>query len=103
MKTWGRFIKPLHEGYSTQECGKIFTSRKARCEPSLTLKQRKTRLQCAKGKLSWTVDDWMKGSPVMNHQSALDKEIMLELLFGSGPMKHIKMTTRRKQTIFHNH
>ena len=29
---------------------------------------------------------------MMNHQSALDKEMMLKLLFGADPMKRTKMT-----------
>uniref|UniRef100_A0A3B4TA56 Transposase Tc1-like domain-containing protein n=1 Tax=Seriola dumerili TaxID=41447 RepID=A0A3B4TA56_SERDU len=41
-----------------QEVG--FTFRKAKRKPSLTPKQKRTRLQGAKEKHSWTVDDWMK-------------------------------------------
>ncbi|CAJ0966607.1 unnamed protein product [Ranitomeya imitator] len=37
-----------------------FTFRKAKRKPSLTPKQKKTRLQWATEKQSWTVDDWMK-------------------------------------------
>uniref|UniRef100_A0A3B3QGW8 Transposase Tc1-like domain-containing protein n=1 Tax=Paramormyrops kingsleyae TaxID=1676925 RepID=A0A3B3QGW8_9TELE len=37
-----------------------FRYRKAKHKPSLTPKQEKTRLQWAKEKQSWTVDDWMK-------------------------------------------
>uniref|UniRef100_A0A4W6BIB5 Transposase Tc1-like domain-containing protein n=1 Tax=Lates calcarifer TaxID=8187 RepID=A0A4W6BIB5_LATCA len=37
-----------------------FTYRKAKRKPSLTPKQKKTRLQWAKEKQLWTVDDWMK-------------------------------------------
>ncbi|KAL7380620.1 hypothetical protein ABVT39_020779 [Epinephelus coioides] len=37
-----------------------FTYRKAKRKPSLTPKQKKTRLQWAKEKQSWTADDWMK-------------------------------------------
>uniref|UniRef100_A0A3Q2UHF8 Transposase Tc1-like domain-containing protein n=1 Tax=Fundulus heteroclitus TaxID=8078 RepID=A0A3Q2UHF8_FUNHE len=37
-----------------------FTYRKAKRKPSLTPKQKKTRLQWAKEKQSWTVDEWMK-------------------------------------------
>uniref|UniRef100_A0A3Q0RED3 Transposase Tc1-like domain-containing protein n=1 Tax=Amphilophus citrinellus TaxID=61819 RepID=A0A3Q0RED3_AMPCI len=37
-----------------------FTYRKAKRKPSLTPKQTKTRLQWAKERQSWTVDDWMK-------------------------------------------
>ncbi|CAJ0964526.1 unnamed protein product [Ranitomeya imitator] len=37
-----------------------FTYRKVKRKPSLTPKQKKTRLQWAKEKQSWTVDDWMK-------------------------------------------
>ncbi len=37
-----------------------FTYRKAKRKPSVTPKQKKTRLQWAKEKQSWTVDDWMK-------------------------------------------
>lgn len=37
-----------------------FTSRKAKCKPSLTPKQEKTKLQRAKKQQSWNVDDWMK-------------------------------------------
>ncbi|CAJ0951568.1 unnamed protein product [Ranitomeya imitator] len=36
-----------------------FTYRKAKRKPSLTPKQKKTRLQWAKEKQWWTVDDWM--------------------------------------------
>uniref|UniRef100_A0A3Q2ZWT6 Transposase Tc1-like domain-containing protein n=1 Tax=Kryptolebias marmoratus TaxID=37003 RepID=A0A3Q2ZWT6_KRYMA len=37
-----------------------FTYRKAKRKPLLTPKQRKTKLQWAKERQSWTVDDWMK-------------------------------------------
>ena len=37
-----------------------FTYRKAKRKPALTPKQKKTRLQWAKEKQSWSVDDWMK-------------------------------------------
>uniref|UniRef100_A0AAR2K6C9 Transposase Tc1-like domain-containing protein n=1 Tax=Pygocentrus nattereri TaxID=42514 RepID=A0AAR2K6C9_PYGNA len=37
-----------------------FQYRKAKRKPSLTPKQKRTRLQWAKERQSWTVDDWMK-------------------------------------------
>lgn len=37
-----------------------FSYRKAKRKPSLTLKQKRTRLQWAKERQSWTVNDWMK-------------------------------------------
>ncbi len=49
---------------------------------------------------------WMIGwkwYSVMNHESALDKEMMLELLSGAVLMKCIKMTAWRKQPNFPTH
>uniref|UniRef100_A0A8B9LAI1 Transposase Tc1-like domain-containing protein n=1 Tax=Astyanax mexicanus TaxID=7994 RepID=A0A8B9LAI1_ASTMX len=37
-----------------------FQYRKAKRKPSLTPKHKRTRLQWAKERQSWTVDDWMK-------------------------------------------
>lgn len=37
-----------------------FSYRKAKRKPSLTPKQKRTRLQWAKDRRAWTVDDWMK-------------------------------------------
>jgi len=37
----------------------------------------------------------------MNHDSAFGKEIMLELLFGAGPVKYIKMTLKKTSKFPH--
>jgi len=52
---------------------------KTKRKPSLTSKEKKAMLQWAEEKQSWTVHGWM------DHSSALDKEMMLEL--GTGPVK----------------
>ena len=54
-----------------------FMSRKAKHKPSVTPKQKKTRLQWAEEKQPWSVDGWME--VIFRDGSVLDKEMMLEL------------------------
>lgn len=49
------------------------------------------RRKWVKEKQSWTMHVWMKVT-LMNHKSALAKEMMLELLSSAILMKYIKKT-----------
>lgn len=57
----------------------VFTFRKAKPRPALRLKWKKTRLQLSKEKQLLSVGDWVT---VMNHDSALAREIMQKPLSG---------------------
>jgi len=58
-----------------------FPSRKVKHKPSLTAKDKKTRLQRAKEKQSWTVDAWIRFSSLnlnsFNCYCTVYSEIML--------------------------
>ena len=62
--------------FEVKEMG--FLSRKAKCKPLLSPKEKKTRSQRAEEKQAWTVDGRMKVR-FRDESPALDKEMMLEL------------------------
>uniref|UniRef100_A0A672JJ44 Transposase Tc1-like domain-containing protein n=1 Tax=Salarias fasciatus TaxID=181472 RepID=A0A672JJ44_SALFA len=67
-KTFQRQDKQLKEEAGVNVCDRTvqnglkegFSYRKAKRKPSLMLQQKRTRLQWAKERQSWAVDDWMK-------------------------------------------
>lgn len=56
---------------------------------------KETRLQRAKEKQSWSLEDWIK--VIFSDESVFAKMMMLELFSGAVLIKHIKMMPKKNQ------